>query len=130
MGLAELQVSEYGQIGGSEKDREQGKAQEDWCEGKRGMRGGEGGEKCLVWPKEQRQWQEEHTEGTGGSRGCAGIWAPNVIDPQCDLWVEFLVFFLGGGGICLDNFQVLEAGPSSSVPPHVQGRETEQELCP
>lgn len=37
--------------------------------------GGEGGKKCLVGPKEQRKWQEEHMEGTGGSRGCAGIWA-------------------------------------------------------
>lgn len=36
---------------------------------------GEGGKKCLVGPKEQRKWQEEHMEGTGGSRGCAGIWA-------------------------------------------------------
>lgn len=37
--------------------------------------GGEGGKKCLVGPKEQRKWQEEHMEGTGGSRGCADIWA-------------------------------------------------------
>lgn len=37
--------------------------------------GGEGGEKCLVRPKEQRKQQEEHMEGTGGFRGYAGIWA-------------------------------------------------------
>lgn len=37
--------------------------------------GGEGGEKCLVGPKEQRKQQEEHMEGTGGFRGYAGIWA-------------------------------------------------------
>lgn len=41
----------------------------------RSTHAGERGRKCLVGPNEQRKWQEEHMEGTGGFRGCAGIWA-------------------------------------------------------
>lgn len=67
-------------------DREQGMGQEDWCEeaDRHGLGAGKGDEehprrgrreKVFVGPKEQRKWQEEYMEGTGGFRGCVGIWA-------------------------------------------------------
>lgn len=49
--------------------------------GMRSTHGEEGGEKCLVRPKEQRKWQEEHMEGTGGSLGCADILPPGRVLP-------------------------------------------------